>query len=562
MTGGERGDQAILESIACAIADGHPVDWSDAEEKATSDRTRLLLKRLRAAARVATAHRVPSGNATLPAPPESPRSAEPTRWGSLAIVSRIGGGAFGDVFVARDPALDRDVALKLLKPDAPGARPSDDRVVTEGRALARVRHGNVVTVFGADRRDGRVGIWMELVHGRTLEEILVEHGPLGAKEAAGIGADLCRALAAVHAEGLVHADVKTQNVVREIGGRILLMDFGASALARSDDAPPDDEEAVNAGTPHYMAPELFRGSPVSARTDLYSLGVLLYRLVTGSYPVTGTTLVELIGRHAAARPRPLRDLRPDLPADFVAAVEKAIAPDPAERYASAGEMERALASTAGVALRSRRTRLVAALAAAALVLAAGAIYLAARPGWGAYRVTARLFKLEGDAKRPLVSGDAVARGDRLFLEFHASRALHVYVVNEDAAGARTVLFPTKDTLQNPLPEREDPFVLPKDEMHWRIDTSAGAEDILIVASPTAMPALIEEIAAIPRAGEATTRLRGILGLEEGPDARALATASGRLCDAVQALAEGSESVTGVFVRKIRLDNPANREGGR
>lgn len=552
MSGSDDGDDALLEAVACAIADGSNVDWAAAEAAASSADARRALRRLRAAALIATAHRA-ANDATVPAPPAAPRTGFPARWGPFEIVSRIGGGAFGDVFVARDPALDRQVALKLLKPDAAARdRVMEGRAVNEGRAMARVRHPNVVTVFGAEAHDGRVGIWMELVRGRTLESILAEGGPLAAREAAVVGTDLCRALAAVHAQGLVHGDLKTQNALREEGGRILLMDFGASALMPS--GPARDEDAVNAGTPYYMAPELFRGSPASARTDVYALGVLLYRLVTGSYPITGTTFAELLDRHSAARPRPLRDARPDLPADFVAAVEKAIAPDPALRYASAGEMEQALAATIAPRV-AKRARLVVALAAAALAIAAAAIFFATRPG-PAYAVTARLFRVEGGVKRPLVSGDPVARGDKLCLEFRASRPLHVYVLNEDAAGRKALLFPLPATRQNPLPESREPLTLPTPERQWTVSTSGGAEDIIVVASPKPLDALVAEIAAIPRAGEETQRLRGILGLEEGPDARALATAGGgRLADTVQALAEESESVTGVFVRRIRLENP-------
>ena len=204
--------EPIVETVASAIADGAPVDWDAVFAKATSDRSRLLLRRLRAAATIAGAHRaIEAGAATV----RRPADGEPARWGSLEILSRLGGGAFGDVFVARDPALDREVALKLLKP-APPERPLvTERVVNEGRAMARVRHPNVVTVYGADTHDGRVGIAMELVRGRSLESILVEGGPLSAAEAAAIGLDLARALAAVHAQGIVHGDVKTQNVLRE-----------------------------------------------------------------------------------------------------------------------------------------------------------------------------------------------------------------------------------------------------------------------------------------------------------------------------------------------------------
>src|SRR5205814_875914 len=152
--------------------------------------------------------------------------------------------------------------------------------------------------------DERVGLWMELLRGATLEQQLAAHGSFSAREATLVGIDLCGALAAIHAAGLIHRDVKAQNVMREAGGRIVLMDLGTGREAdgRGLRAVPE-----LAGTPLYLAPEIFLGAPASARTDLYSLGVLLYHLVTGSFPVRATTmdeleaaLVESLGEAAAA----------------------------------------------------------------------------------------------------------------------------------------------------------------------------------------------------------------------------------------------------------------------
>ena len=140
----------------------------------------------------------------------------------------MGAGAFGAVYRATDQKLQREVALKLLP------SPDPDRVLKEARLLARVRHPNVVAVYGADYLENRVGIWMELVKGHTLEELLRTHGLFGAREAALVGLDLCRALAAVHRAGLMHGDVKAHNVMREEGGRTVLMDFGTGKDLRTD----------------------------------------------------------------------------------------------------------------------------------------------------------------------------------------------------------------------------------------------------------------------------------------------------------------------------------------
>jgi len=268
-------------------------------------------------------------------------------WGPLRVIDRLGEGSFGEVWRAWDPSLRREVALKLRRDDA-GA-PRVRRWLEEAPRLARVRHPHVVTVYGAAVHDERAGLWMELVRGVTLEQWLASHGRLGAREAALIGVDLCGALAAVHAAGVAHGDVTASNVMREgtaaagrdeSAGRLVLMDFGSGyEIGSAGD--------VRFVTPLAAAPEVLGGDPPTPRADLYSLGVLLYRLVTGRYPVEAESVPQLIQLHREGARPSLRTLRPDLPAPFVAAVERALEPDSAARYADAGAMERALAATLG-----------------------------------------------------------------------------------------------------------------------------------------------------------------------------------------------------------------------
>src|SRR6185436_11025207 len=198
------------------------------------------------------------------------------RWGALECRRKIAGGTFGTVYLAWDPALEREVALKVL----PAANRSHT-VIQEGRLLARVRHPNVVTVYGIDEYEGTVGLWMEWVEGLTLTQVLTARGLLGGHEAALIGTDVCRAVAAVHKAGLLHRDIKAQNVMLEAGGRVVLMDFGAGEI-RTENASADSRVI---GTPLYLAPELFERKPATISSDIYSLGVLLYHLMTGRFPV-------------------------------------------------------------------------------------------------------------------------------------------------------------------------------------------------------------------------------------------------------------------------------------
>jgi eukaryotic-like serine/threonine-protein kinase len=316
-----------LDELIESVADGRPVDW-DARAAGADARHQRVLNHLRLVANVAAVHRtagvlekLPSDSLTEPCAPDP----ETASWGHLVLVERVAEGAFGEVFRARDPWLDHEVALKLLKPDA-HASEGRLRIVNEARALARVRHPNVVCVHGADMHDGRVGLWMELVRGRTLAQIVAAEGPFGAREAAGIGQDICRALAAVHAEHLVHRDVKAQNVMRAAGGRIVLMDFSGGH------------------TPLYLASEVLEGGEATVAADLYALGVLLYFLVTTQFPVQASTVDGLREAHARGERRRLADERPDLPGDFVRAVERALDPEPQRRYASAGGMLEALSN--------------------------------------------------------------------------------------------------------------------------------------------------------------------------------------------------------------------------
>jgi hypothetical protein len=174
---------------------------------------------------------------------------------------------------------------------------------------------------------------MDFIDGETLAT-RVARGRLSAGEAISVGQEVCRALAAVHQVKLIHRDVKAQNVMRaHDGGRIILMDFGAGEFVG------DTLGARAQGTPLYLAPELLSGEAASVRSDIYAAGVLLYHLVTGGFPVEGGSQAALSDAHARGERRRLRDERPDLPESFIAIVERAIDPDPARRYASAGEME-------------------------------------------------------------------------------------------------------------------------------------------------------------------------------------------------------------------------------
>ena len=358
-------DSGALWDLALSISDGEHVDWEAAVGGASGGDERELIRSLQAVLGIAQARaEVPDAgdDDDGPEPVVEPRfgpeespvrrtpsgadalAKAPQRWLHLEIRELVGSGSYGEVYRAWDTTLNREVALKLLRVEA---EPKDDAsasqvgsfVLDEGRHLARVRHDNVVTVFGAGEHDGRIGLWMEFLEGHTLEDLLRMHGRFGPREAALIGLDLCHALSAVHGAGLVHRDIKAKNVMRAEEGRIVLMDFGTGREIREDTATA---ASTLVGTPLYMAPEVLRGESPTAKSDIYSLGTLLFHLLTNRYPFESDTVIGLRHAHIRLEAQLLRDLRPDLPEALVRVVERAIAPDPSARFGSGGQMERAL----------------------------------------------------------------------------------------------------------------------------------------------------------------------------------------------------------------------------
>lgn len=344
-----------LNRIADEVLAGDDVPWDGLLAAATTPQDRQLIEQLRTLAAIARLHDAPPDSwlADHPAESADPTASEhsaPRRppgepigqWAHLELLARLGSGSYGEVFRAWDPRLEREVALKLLHRPVGRAR-EDIKAVREARLLAKVQHPNVVTVYGAQVADGRIGLWTELIDGRTLDEIVRTDGPMSATEAVLIASPICRALYAIHAAGVLHRDVKAQNVLRARGGRIVVMDFGAGGerTVRGEGA------RVLAGSPVYLAPEVLQGRPATVRSDVYSAGVLVFYLLTGDFPVAGATVDDVRQAHARNEPTSLHALRSDVPQALVRVIERACAADPADRYADAAALERALVHALG-----------------------------------------------------------------------------------------------------------------------------------------------------------------------------------------------------------------------
>lgn len=337
-----------LERAAARLADGQ--SSQDADLGALSAAEQAAFVELE---RIARAHRESRSNFARDTGVDADTSALESApavfvWGMLRAIERVGEGSFGEVWRAYDPSLHREVALKLRRTNGSDTEASVHRShdpatrhwLAEARALARVRHPNVLTVFGATEHEGRVGMWTELVRGETLEARLARGPALTPHEVASLGADLCAALAAVHDAGLVHGDVKAANVMIEPGQResehprLLLMDFGASGL-------PSHPGYV-AGTPLAMAPELLHGGRPSVASDLYAAGALLHRLLTGRHPIEANTMEELLAAHVRVASNPPRVARTSATRALAPVIERALDPDPARRPDSAETLRRML----------------------------------------------------------------------------------------------------------------------------------------------------------------------------------------------------------------------------
>ncbi|MCA9706677.1 MAG: serine/threonine protein kinase [Myxococcales bacterium] len=270
---------------------------------------------------------------------------EPTRVGRYVIERRVGAGAMGVVYLAHDPELDRRVAIKLIRtPDRASPTPeARERLEREARALARVRHPNVVAIHDVGRHDGRVFVVMEYVEGTTLEQRLGgADAPCPWREAVALLTAAGRGLLAAHEAGLVHRDFKPTNVLVDERGRVQVTDFG---LARERDVEPADHGAVPSGsqplaelttvgavvgTPAFMAPELLRGEPADARSDQFAFCVTLWRAVFGALPYRAPTLGALAEAMDAGPPAP--PASPRIPRWLLQVLRRGLDPDPSRRF--------------------------------------------------------------------------------------------------------------------------------------------------------------------------------------------------------------------------------------
>ncbi|MCM2371969.1 serine/threonine-protein kinase [Aporhodopirellula aestuarii] len=265
--------------------------------------------------------------------------------GSYRILGEMGRGGMGYVFRAEDTVLERPVALKVMNKKIASTPNSRDRFLQEARAMAAVHHDNVVVIFEVGTHKGTPFMAMELLRGETLEAVNARKETRDYEKVIDYARQICRGLAAAHAKGIVHRDIKPANIwVEEGSGRIKILDFGL-ALASS---PTSDTTGVGSvcGTPGYLTPEQARSDPLDDRSDLYSLGVVLYEMCTGKLPTAQPAIAEQLVALLTRSPTPLRELNPDIPQPLADLIHKLLSKEPADRPASALELEKQLKKAA------------------------------------------------------------------------------------------------------------------------------------------------------------------------------------------------------------------------
>jgi len=264
--------------------------------------------------------------------------------GRYDIKETLGAGGMGVVYRAFDRELQEPVAIKTLKPEAlAGGSAALERFKQEIRLARRIAHRNVVRTYDLGEQNGMYYLTMEYAEGTSLKQLIVSRGKLPVAVTLTVGKQLCRALEVAHAEGVIHRDIKPQNIVVEPSGFLKVMDFGIARLANPPQGKGLTEAGTSIGTPDYMSPEQLSGAELDPRSDLYAAGVVLFECLTGRVPFEAETTWALVAKHLEEEPPDPRKLNSEVPPALAAVIVKAMAKNPADRYGTATEMHDALA---------------------------------------------------------------------------------------------------------------------------------------------------------------------------------------------------------------------------
>ena len=259
--------------------------------------------------------------------------------GRYAVIERVGTGGMAEVYRARDDLLGREVAIKVLHDRYSRDRSFVERFRREAQAAANLSHPNIVALYDYGADDDTYFIVMEFIEGRSLAEIISAEGALLPERAADIASDVAKALERAHSNGLVHRDVKPGNIMITTSGQTKVTDFGIARALSGDGEQTMTQTGMVIGTAAYLSPEQAQGNTIDGRSDVYSLGVVLYEMLTGEPPFSGDTPLSIAYKHVRENPEPPSRVNPDVPDGLDAITMKALAKNPDNRYSSATEMQ-------------------------------------------------------------------------------------------------------------------------------------------------------------------------------------------------------------------------------